>query len=335
MDDEDKSWMNCLRWTDEYIRGVNNFLDKAFERASQGNEILCPCRNCINRYWHYRNVVEDHLVADGFIAGYTKWDFHQEGFSSRNTPHPINDDEESFIKARTAIPLTKEKGGGTQMQSVHEQSERKLIVLNELYQHIGPTEAVIKESGSFLGTLAMNGTFCPLNNMPKTKKENRKKLRYPHTVGKASFAIIREAEMETIETQETEDGSQSVDAYAAVMAPDHPGRARLYGRGVTKTLLRQKVADSGPSSNVVDDERIQRKMEELEERIQQRMQEKFNAQKDNMERAVTMNIIAQLQCLNPSMLRFGVRSLGEEAALQLINRSSDGSNNQGPGYSRS
>uniref|UniRef100_M1DTK7 Retrotransposon protein, Ty3-gypsy subclass n=1 Tax=Solanum tuberosum TaxID=4113 RepID=M1DTK7_SOLTU len=92
-DNHDKSWMNCLRWTDEYIHGVNNFLDKAFERASQGKEILCPCKKCINRYWHYRNVVEDHLVVDGFVDGYTKWTFHGEGSSARNTPHPINDDE--------------------------------------------------------------------------------------------------------------------------------------------------------------------------------------------------------------------------------------------------
>ncbi|MCD9643018.1 hypothetical protein HAX54_030121 [Datura stramonium] len=60
-------------------------------------------------------------------------------------------------------------------------------------------------------------------------------------------------EMERIETQESEDGSQSsVDAFAAVMGPDHPGRVRLYGRGVTKTLLKKKMNDSGPSSNVTD-----------------------------------------------------------------------------------
>ncbi|XP_060197247.1 uncharacterized protein LOC132626403 [Lycium barbarum] len=57
----------------------------------------------------------------------------------------------------------KRKRGGTQMQSVHGRSERKLIVLNELHQPIGPTEAIVKELGSFLGTLARNGTFCPLN----------------------------------------------------------------------------------------------------------------------------------------------------------------------------
>ncbi|XP_070003906.1 uncharacterized protein [Nicotiana sylvestris] len=98
MDNGDKSWMNLLRWTDEYIRGVNDFLDKAFERASQENEILCPCKKCLNRYWYYRNVLEDHLVVHGFVDGYTKWGFHGEGFSSRNTPHPSNDDEGSTMR---------------------------------------------------------------------------------------------------------------------------------------------------------------------------------------------------------------------------------------------
>jgi len=49
------------------------------------------------------------------------------------------------------------------MQNVHGWSESKLIVLNELNQPIGPTKEVVSELGSFLGTLARNGTFCPLN----------------------------------------------------------------------------------------------------------------------------------------------------------------------------
>ncbi|XP_060194941.1 uncharacterized protein LOC132624133 [Lycium barbarum] len=168
--------------------------------------------------------------------------------------------------------------GGTQMLSVHGRNERKMILLNELDQPIGPTKAIVKELGSFLGPLARNGTFCPLNvlnwkklkthddmwkytkekyDIPEAAKEwaldaiesawrtyesrlkkkhyyayandelrmakrpknvsecqfkdlleywnsetaqeisrknteNRKKLKYPHTVGKTSFAIIRE-----------------------------------------------------------------------------------------------------------------------------------------------
>ena len=87
--------MNLRRSTNEYIHGVNDFLDKAFERASQGNEILCPCKKCFNRNWHCRNMVEDHLICHGFVHGYTKWVFHGEGFSSRNTPHPTDEEETS------------------------------------------------------------------------------------------------------------------------------------------------------------------------------------------------------------------------------------------------
>ncbi|KAH0712312.1 hypothetical protein KY289_008271 [Solanum tuberosum] len=127
------------------------------------------------------------------------------------------------------------------------------------------------------------------------------------------------AEIERIETQESEDVTQSVDAFTTVMGQDYPGRG-----------------DSGPSSQTVDDEMMQKKIEEMEERMQQRMQEKFNAQKDTMERDVTVNIIAQLQRLNPgltldpNMLRFTVGSPGDGAAIQLINRPSVSYNNHGP-----
>ncbi|XP_060194990.1 uncharacterized protein LOC132624190 [Lycium barbarum] len=68
------------------------------------------------------------------------------------------------------------------------------------------------------------------------------------------------AEMDRIETQESEDGSQSVDAFASVMGSEHPGCVRLYGRGVTKTVLKEKVGNSGPSLNITD-EMMQQKME--------------------------------------------------------------------------
>ncbi|XP_016572673.1 uncharacterized protein LOC107870607 [Capsicum annuum] len=47
----------------------------------------------MNRYWHYREVVEDHIYDEGFVDGYTKWIFHEEGISSINTPYSINNDK--------------------------------------------------------------------------------------------------------------------------------------------------------------------------------------------------------------------------------------------------
>ncbi|XP_047268049.1 uncharacterized protein LOC124898445 [Capsicum annuum] len=298
------------------------------------------------------------------------------------------------------------------MQVVHGRTDRQLIVLNKLNHPIGPTKAVVTEFFSFLGTLARNETFCPLNltwtklkthdkmwsyiqekydilnngkdwairsidaafrgcksrlkkdhfyaypndeirrekrptsvpepifddilaywnleeaeNTFKTNKENRKKFKYPHTMGKTSFALIRKGkktknsgalsnkkffvatrtrkpnriykdlseeitnkivEMERVETQEIEDSTQSTDAFTKVMGPDHHGRVRLLGGGVIKTLIKQKASDSGSSSK--SDELVEKRLDDLEERMQKRM----NAQRDVIEREVTMNIFAQL-----------------------------------------
>ncbi|KAM3325759.1 hypothetical protein P3S67_000884 [Capsicum chacoense] len=199
-------------------------------------------------------------------------------------------------------------------------------------------------------------------------KQNQKIWKYPHTVGEKSFALIREekrkensgavsnkeflvdtrrrksgrvcndsseditnqiVEMERVETQESEDGSQLVDPFTTVMGPDHPGRVRLYGRGVTKSLLKQKASDSR-HSNIAVDELRENRMDELEERIQQRMQ----AQSDAIERDVTMNFITQLQhqnprlTLDPNMLRFNAHSSREEAVIQQINRPFIRNNNE-------
>ncbi|KAK6777516.1 hypothetical protein RDI58_024233 [Solanum bulbocastanum] len=112
--------------------------------------------------------------------------------------------------------------------------------------------------------------------MSETNTKNRKKLKNPHTVGKISFALARIndlekkkketvvsleelfavtrtrhpeclykdsnedtiskiAEMEEIEKKSV-DGSASVDAFSSVLGPEHPGRLRLYGRGLQRVF---------------------------------------------------------------------------------------------------
>nr|XP_016468354.1 PREDICTED: uncharacterized protein LOC107790894 [Nicotiana tabacum] len=244
------------------------------------------------------------------------------------------------------------------MPSVHGRKERKIIILNEYNQPVGPTKEVVKELGSFLGTLARSGTFCPLNvfnwrklhtkddmwkyikekydipdeakqwvfeSVCSTWRKYKSQLKTNHftayahdelrmenrtvDVSKSHFKDFlkywnsdpHKAEMERIQsTRESEDGSHSVDAYASVMGPEHPGRVRLYGRGVTKTVLKGQKGNLGSSLDATD-ERMQQKMEEMEEMLQQRMHEKLNEQKDAMEQNITMNVIARLQRLNPDL----------------------------------
>ncbi|XP_070005123.1 uncharacterized protein [Nicotiana sylvestris] len=107
------------------------------------------------------------------------------------------------------------------------------------------------------------------------------------------------------------------------MGPEHPGRLRLYGRGVTKTTLKGKVAHFIPTSNATN-----YTVQEMQERIR-----KMEEQKRTMRQEITADVIAQLQragLINPNILAtLSVSSLGEatsapQAANQLIRRPSAG-----------
>jgi len=71
---------------------------------------------------------------------------------------------------------SKNKRGQTQMHNVHARKERKLILLNRLNQPVGPTEDVVTELSSFLGTLARNATLCPFDIFDWRSMDTKKDL---------------------------------------------------------------------------------------------------------------------------------------------------------------
>ncbi|OIT30390.1 hypothetical protein A4A49_14290 [Nicotiana attenuata] len=62
------------------------------------------------------------------------------------------------------------------MKSVHGRHERKYILLNNLNQPVGPSDAVVTEFGSFLGTLARNATLCPLDILDWRKMDTKEDI---------------------------------------------------------------------------------------------------------------------------------------------------------------
>ena len=68
----DKSWITKPRNSKEYLDGVQNFIKFGMERSSINGKILCPCRKCVNSSSLYPNIVEEHLVWNGFLRGYTE-----------------------------------------------------------------------------------------------------------------------------------------------------------------------------------------------------------------------------------------------------------------------
>ncbi|XP_056685694.1 uncharacterized protein [Spinacia oleracea] len=67
MDNGTKEWWMAAKWSEEYERGVNEYIKRAFYAKSEGNQICCPCGSCHYRYWCHEKVVRDHLVCNGFV----------------------------------------------------------------------------------------------------------------------------------------------------------------------------------------------------------------------------------------------------------------------------
>lgn len=76
----DKSWISKPRNDKAYMDGVTNFIKFAVEKAIINGKILCPCRKCYNRFSFSSEVVEEHLIWNGFLLGYTDWVLHGESF---------------------------------------------------------------------------------------------------------------------------------------------------------------------------------------------------------------------------------------------------------------
>ena len=76
----DKIWMySKSRGSDEYITGVNTFLEFASQNIqSIDGKISCPCVKCFNTLRFPTHTVFNHLLRYGFQHGYDKWIYHGE-----------------------------------------------------------------------------------------------------------------------------------------------------------------------------------------------------------------------------------------------------------------
>lgn len=70
-------WTDFLQSSNEYEEGVVNYLDKAFATRAIGDQISCPCKVCYNRFWHHRDKVYDHLIANGIEPGSEQFHYHE------------------------------------------------------------------------------------------------------------------------------------------------------------------------------------------------------------------------------------------------------------------
>ena len=83
----DRSWINLSRISDDYERGVGEFIEFAQrhgDSAKNRGKMRCPRVNCLNG--RILNVAEirEHLLCDGFLKNYTTWMWHGELVETQN-----------------------------------------------------------------------------------------------------------------------------------------------------------------------------------------------------------------------------------------------------------
>ncbi|KAK6779953.1 hypothetical protein RDI58_022137 [Solanum bulbocastanum] len=71
---------------------------------------------------------------------------------------------------------TQNTRGRMQMRNVHSRCKCKLITLNRLNQPVGPTDEVVTELSSFLGTLKRTVTLCPFDILDWRNMDTKKDL---------------------------------------------------------------------------------------------------------------------------------------------------------------
>jgi len=78
----DRNWINSLRISDEYERGVEEFIQfskrNAINSGHDGEKIRCSCVNCLNGRILDVKIMREHLLCDGFLRSYKTWTWHGE-----------------------------------------------------------------------------------------------------------------------------------------------------------------------------------------------------------------------------------------------------------------
>ena len=84
----DKQWIqNPNRCADDYLDGINQFIDFAIANNRGATQIRCPCRKCNNLMIEYFETVRYHLVRNGMMETYTTWNHHGEEIQNASSSH--------------------------------------------------------------------------------------------------------------------------------------------------------------------------------------------------------------------------------------------------------
>ncbi|XP_074379648.1 uncharacterized protein LOC141720881 isoform X6 [Apium graveolens] len=141
----DRSWINIRdKLSEEYTKGVSEFIGVAKKFVNSKGMVLCPCCRCINKQSQALNVIKLHLVTHGFLSTYKIWYYHGE---------QIDDLEDEVIFDDQDWDSRDEQD---------DLAEGLNDANNTKYFDVGPTSDLIKDSSSKVNENTAGKLACPM-----------------------------------------------------------------------------------------------------------------------------------------------------------------------------
>ncbi|XP_073226306.1 uncharacterized protein [Cicer arietinum] len=100
-----RSWMNANRLSEEYEKGVEEFLQFALKKLPESKgRFYCPCVICLNENTLHFEEIRSHLICYGIDMNYIRWIWHGDSLNMSNTSEredanvDMNDQLEHMIR---------------------------------------------------------------------------------------------------------------------------------------------------------------------------------------------------------------------------------------------
>ncbi|XP_074591175.1 uncharacterized protein LOC141847094 [Curcuma longa] len=172
---DSRDWMSDpTKKTEEYIRGVNEFLEFAFQNVEADGKIFCPCKKCANTHRHSRTNIYLHLTDPhrGFLRGYRQWIFHGERPTIPINSFPVVIDEKKkknkgVLPERHVVYIdTRTRKNGTIV------NDKAVGVIDEIKKHVSEGETS-QASQSKQGSTFWKDDLLAKVQGPKNEKRGR------------------------------------------------------------------------------------------------------------------------------------------------------------------
>ncbi|KAH1233938.1 hypothetical protein GmHk_09G026264 [Glycine max] len=283
-----RSWIQAPRISDEYEKGVEDFLEFVQQHAPVlGEKYFCPCVNCVNGRRHSLDDIRSHLICDGFSQSYTNWIWHGELPDMSTTADTEAGMEYQKIHKKAQeiqkyndCPYVLSRGGYELLdKKLMDENRKRRDHLAEFTENpslsLNPPSPVSRQ---LKGKMARTNHYGQMTSV--AAQEISDKI--------VSSCVVHLQSLEEHATQRSfvPHGRQDI-LNTAIGRPEHPGHVRVAGTSVTiSQYFGQASRASSTSSPSINQQQLAEIIGCIKDKIRKEVEEEIKQQDEAWRRAI-------------------------------------------------